>query len=143
MKVKEAYLCYRSTDVEMDGRSVASPEEVYQAFDYLHEHPVEVVIAVFVNARNRVISQAILQTGTVDHSVVYPREVLLRALLALASGVVMIHNHPSGDPTPSAQDINLTKNVEIAARALGIRLLDHLIFATEGYYSFQRNGLLS
>lgn len=143
MKVKEAYLKYRSTDIEMDGRNVSSPEEVYQAYRYLRENPVEVVLAIFVNAKNRVICQMTLQTGTVDHSVVYPRELFLRALLVCASGFVLLHCHPSGDPTPSAQDISLTKNVEIAARAMGLRFLDHVVIADDGYFSFQRNGLLS
>lgn len=142
MKVREAYLKYRTTDVEMDSRLLDTPEVVYEAYKHLGELPVEIVMALFVDARNKLICSCRLQEGTVDHCTVYPRELLLRALYAHASGFVLCHNHPSDDPTPSRQDMALTEGVQLAARALGIRFCDHLIICASGFYSFRRNGLL-
>jgi DNA repair protein RadC len=125
------------------GVSLSSPEEAARFFHVrLGNLLVEQVHAAFVNARNRVVATDMVQEGTVDHSVVYPRKILERALHHKASGFILAHNHPSGDPTPSAQDIQLTKNLDIAARAMGVRFLDHLIIGEGEPYSFQRNGLL-
>jgi DNA repair protein RadC len=143
MRVREAYLKYRASEVEIPSRVLSTPEDVYEAYKHLNDQPVEAVIAVFVDARNKVMCQSTLQTGTVDHSVIYPREVFVRALLVHASGILIIHNHPAGDPTPSPQDIHLTEGLSQGARALGIRLLDHMIVGDGQCFSFRQSGLLS
>ena len=80
--------------------------------------------------------------GAVDHVPVYPREVVKRALELNASALILVHNHPSGDPTPSQADIDMTAQVETAARALGLVLHDHLIIGRERELSFRAEGLL-
>ena len=97
---------------------------------------------IFVNHKNILIADEVLQTGTVDHTAIYPREVVRRALDLGASGIIMVHNHPSGDPTPSKADREITNQVVDAARPLGITVHDHLVIAKNGYKSFKSLGLL-
>ena len=97
---------------------------------------------IFVNHKNILIADEVLQTGTVDQTTIYPREVVRRALDLGASGIIMVHNHPSGDPTPSKADREITNQVVEAGRALGITVHDHLVIAKNGYNSFKSLGLL-
>ncbi|MBT3305715.1 MAG: DNA repair protein RadC, partial [Alphaproteobacteria bacterium] len=96
----------------------------------------------FLNRQNTLIADEVQQTGTVDHTPVYPREVVKRALELSATAIIMVHNHPSGDPTPSKADIAMTKEVEDAGAKLGIVLHDHLIMTKAGHSSFKEMGLL-
>jgi len=80
--------------------------------------------------------------GTVDHTPVYPREIIKRALELSASSIILVHNHPSGDPTPSKADIAMTREVASAAKALGIAVHDHLVIGRGGHASFKSLGLL-
>jgi len=102
----------------------------------------EEVHVAFVNAKNAVMATECLQRGTVDQSAVYVRKVIERALAHKASGFILAHNHPSGDPTPSDHDRELTQAVKAAAAAVGIRFLDHLIIGDAVPFSFKANGLL-
>ena len=96
----------------------------------------------FLDRKNVLIADEMQQTGTVDHTPVYPREVVKRALDLGASAIIMVHNHPSGDPTPSKGDIEMTKEVREACEKLGISLHDHLIIGKRGHASFKSLGLL-
>ena len=96
----------------------------------------------FLDRKNRVIADEVQQRGTVDHTPVYPREVVRRALELGASAIIMVHNHPSGDATPSASDIEMTKEVQKAARGLGISLHDHIIICGGEHSSMKGLGLL-
>ena len=96
----------------------------------------------FLDRKNVLIRDEVQQRGTVDHTPVYPREVVKRALELGASAIVMVHNHPSGDPTPSREDIAMTKEVKAAAQVLGIELHDHLVVGRSGHTSFRSKGLL-
>lgn len=96
----------------------------------------------FLNSKNRLIADEVQQTGTIDHTPVYPREVLKRSLELGASALILVHNHPSGDPTPSKADIDLTHALASAAQPFNIRIHDHLIIAKTRHYSFKSNFLL-
>src|SRR5438477_191416 len=96
----------------------------------------------FLDKRNQLIADEVQQTGTVNHTPVYPREVVRRALELRASAVIMVHNHPSGDPTPSKDDIAMTREVKEAADKLGIVLHDHIIVGRRGHASFKALGLI-
>ena len=96
----------------------------------------------FLDRKNVLIADEMQQTGTVDHTPVYPREVVKRALDLGASAIIMVHNHPSGDPTPSKGDIEMTKEVREACEKLGISLHDHLIIGKSGHASFKSLGLM-
>jgi DNA repair protein RadC len=103
---------------------------------------VEEFRILFLNSKNMLMLDEVQQTGTVDHTPVYPREVMKRALEVGASALILAHNHPSGDPTPSKADIDMTRTLADAARPLGIRIHDHLIIARHKHYSFKSSGLL-
>jgi DNA repair protein RadC len=91
----------------------------------------------FLDKRNQLIADEVQQTGTVDHTPVYPREVVKRALELSATAVVLVHNHPSGDPTPSRADIQMTQQIQEIAKPLGISLHDHIIVGKEGHASLK------
>lgn len=96
----------------------------------------------FLDRKNVLIADEVQQKGTVDHTPVYPREIVKRALHLEASALIMVHNHPSGDPTPSRADIDMTKQVRDAAKAVGVTVHDHLVVGADEPYSFRSNGLL-
>jgi DNA repair protein RadC len=91
----------------------------------------------FLDKRNRLIADEMQAVGTVDHTPVYPREVVKRALELSATALVLVHNHPSGDPTPSRADIEMTKQIVDVARPLGIEVHDHIIVGKEGHSSLK------
>ena len=96
----------------------------------------------FLDRKNRLIADEVQNRGTVDHAPVYPREVVRRALDLGASALIMVHNHPSGDPTPSRSDIEMTREVREAAEKLGIALHDHIVIGHGAHASFKSLGLL-
>jgi DNA repair protein RadC len=91
----------------------------------------------FLDKRNQLIADELQQTGTVDHTPVYPREVVKRALEVSATAIILVHNHPSGDPTPSRADIEMTQSIVEIAKPLGISVHDHLIVGKEGHASLK------
>lgn len=97
---------------------------------------------IFLDQKNRIIKDEVQQKGTIDETPIFPREVVKRALELNASSLILTHNHPSGDPSPSKADIEVTENVEKALDAMDIRLHDHLIIAKDDYFSFASNGLI-
>ncbi len=103
---------------------------------------VEQMWLLFLDGKNVLITDELHQTGTVDHVSVYPREVIKRALEVDASAIIMVHNHPSGDPTPSRDDIEMTREINEAAEKLGISLYDHIIITRGSCASFKSMGLL-
>ena len=117
-----------------------------QLVDYcrasLADEPTERFRVLFLDRKNRLIADELQQRGTVDHTPVYPREVVKRALDLGATALILVHNHPSGDPTPSRADIEMTREVNAAAAALGIVLHDHVVVARSGCQSLRSLGLL-
>jgi len=108
----------------------------------LAREPNERFHLLFLDRKNVLIADEPQQEGTVDHTPVYPRKVVKRALELHASAIIMVHNHPSGDPTPSMADIEMTRQVREAAGAVGIALHDHLVIGRSGHSSFKALGLL-
>jgi DNA repair protein RadC len=96
----------------------------------------------FLDKKNQLIADEVQQEGTVDHTPVYTREVVKRALELAASAIVLVHNHPSGDPTPSMADIDMTKKIVDAGQRLGVIVHDHVIVGRKGHFSFRANGVL-
>jgi DNA repair protein RadC len=96
----------------------------------------------FLDKKNQLISDEIQQTGTVDHTPVYPREVIKRALELSATALILVHNHPSGDPTPSQADIQMTKAIIDIATPLGISVHDHIIVGKNGHASLKGMRLI-
>lgn len=97
----------------------------------------------FLDRQNRLLADEVLSDGTVDHTPVYPREVVRRALDNNATAIILVHNHPSGDVQPSRQDIEMTRTLADACNKIGIKVHDHIIVGTTGQASFRDLGLLS
>lgn len=91
----------------------------------------------FLDRKNILIADEVQSRGTIDHTPVYPREIVKRALELSATAIILVHNHPSGDPTPSKADIEMTRDIAIAAKALGITVHDHLVIGRKGHASFK------
>lgn len=96
----------------------------------------------FLDRKNQLLADEIQQEGTIDHTPVYPREVAKRALELAASAIILVHNHPSGDPTPSKADIEMTRKVQQALSPLSVIIHDHLIVGGNNHFSFSSHGLL-
>jgi DNA repair protein RadC len=103
---------------------------------------VEQLRLLFLDRKNALIADEVQQQGTVDHTPVYIREIVRRALELSATGVILVHNHPSGDPTPSRPDIAMTSEIVTAAKPLGITVHDHLIIGRHGHTSLEAEGLM-
>ena len=117
-----------------------------QVLDYLRaaqgfEHREQFRI-LFLDKKNHLIADEVQQQGTIDHTPVYVREVVKRALELSATAIVLVHNHPSGDPTPSRADIDMTKQIVAAAKPLGVAVHDHIIVGRDGHASFKALKLI-
>lgn len=104
--------------------------------------PIELFGAMFLDRRNQLIADEVMNQGTVDHAPVYPREIVRRALELSASAVILYHNHPSGEPTPSKADVEVTHRIIEAARPLGIQIHDHVIVGANDVACFKSLGLM-
>jgi DNA repair protein RadC len=127
---------------QLQGKTLISNSR--ELFDYLNQairdKNVEVFVAIYLDAKNRVIADETLFTGSVTASAVYPREVVKAALAHGAAAIIFAHNHPSGDPAPSQEDIAITEKLVQACGLIGVTVHEHLIIGTEGYYSFADQG---
>ncbi|MDP2698383.1 DNA repair protein RadC [Thalassospira sp.] len=143
LKIAEASAQTLSRERAMELPVLASWE---QLIDYcrvrLGHRKTEELHLLFLDRKNRLIADECHQTGTVDHTPVYPREVIKRALDLHASAIILVHNHPSGDATPSRGDIEMTRKIIEAAKAMEILIHDHIIISQAGYNSFKSLGLI-
>ncbi len=97
---------------------------------------------VLLNSKNKVIGLPVISKGSLDQTTVYPRDVFRPAIISGACFIILVHNHPSGDPTPSEQDILLTRELCLCGKVMGIEVIDHVIIGTEGYISFKLRKLM-
>jgi DNA repair protein RadC len=103
---------------------------------------IEEFRVLFLNHRHALIADEVMQRGTINHTPVYPREIIKRALELAAASIILLHNHPSGDPTPSKADIDITTKIIDAAATVNITVHDHVIITQTGHYSFKSFGLM-
>lgn len=118
-----------------------SPLQIFQTFNFLNLETKEYFMALHLDGKNRIICIDIVSTGSLNQSIVHPRETFKTALLSSAAAVVLMHNHPSGDPTPSREDREITRRLKEAGEIIGVKVLDHIIVG-ETYFSFVESGLL-
>lgn len=121
---------------------LAKPSDVLPIVSDLRSKKKENFVVFYLNGRNQVILKDTISVGTLNASLVHPREVFEPAIRNIAAGIILIHNHPSGDCSPSEDDIEITKRLEEAGKIIGIEVLDHIIVGGEGYLSFKEKGLL-
>jgi DNA repair protein RadC len=121
---------------------VRGPEQVYELTRDIRAANREHFVGFYLNSRHQVLRRDIISIGSLNASIVHPREVYLPAIAVSAASLVLAHNHPSGDPTPSEEDLAITKRLQEAGRLLGIELVDHVIVARDAYASFRERRLL-
>ena len=143
LKITQAVARRYLEDRIIDADFVRSSDEVIDYLRHnLRDKNRETFIAIYLNGRNQVIKMEALFEGTLTTSAVYPREVVKRALDHDAAALVFAHNHPSGNPNPSEDDLSITKKLKDAAEAIDISIHDHLIIAGNDVYSFADHGLI-
>lgn len=117
--------------------------KIYEYFkDLVGNKKQEYFYTVYVDTKGRYIDKKCLFVGTINNSIVHPREIFKEAYLLSANGIICIHNHPSGDPTPSKEDVMITRKIKEIGMIHGIRLVDHLIVGVNSYYSFYEDNKL-
>lgn len=124
-------------------KKIQSPEDVHKILKEVikaNEHPEENLWLLTLNTKNVITGIFTVSTGTLSTSLVHPREVFKRALIQNAASIIICHNHPSGDPTPSREDVEITKRLHEAGELLGIKLLDHVIIGDHYYISLKAQG---
>ncbi len=124
------------------GKSVYTAEEAYNIVKNMEFLNKECVRGLYVNSRFKMVHDEILTIGSQDANVIHPREIFRPAIEYRAYGIILVHNHPTGDPTPSQEDISVTKRIHEASKMLQIPLLDHLIIGSKNYISLQKSGFL-
>lgn len=140
--VREAGLRLARAAVTVRPVICSSPALLAYVRTELAAPPREEFRVLFLDRKNRLIRDERLGEGTVDHAPVYPREVVRRALELCASALILLHNHPSGDPAPSSADVEMTRQIVAAARVLNLVVHDHLVVAREGVASLKALGLM-
>jgi len=129
---------------DLDDKKVSGPADLHEIGKLLfnfESQAEEVFAIVTLDAKNNVTGAFEVSRGALNGSIVHPREVFKRAILQNASSIALMHNHPSGDPKPSGEDLQITKRLEEAGKILGINILDHIIFG-DYFFSFKEEGLI-
>ena len=122
---------------------IRGPKDVYDRFRSLFDcHVRERFVVLWLNTKNRVMGFEVVSEGTLNSSLVHPREVFRGAIVATCASIVVVHNHPSGNTEPSKEDIEITKQLVEAGKVLGIPVLDHVIHAENTYTSLAERGLI-
>jgi DNA repair protein RadC len=124
------------------GTRYTAPEQIYQAFKFLMEETKEMFICLHLDGKNRIVCMDLVSVGSLNQSIVHPREVFKTALLSNATAIICVHNHPTGDCSPSSEDIAITRRLKEAGEIVGIKILDHIIIGQDEYLSFIERGLL-
>jgi DNA repair protein RadC len=122
--------------------TILAPEDAYEYLKDMKRYTREHFRGLFLNTRGRVIRDETISIGTLTMSVVHPREIFLPAVEFSAAAIILAHNHPSGDPTPSEEDLEITRQIVEAGKVMGIEVFDHIIIGEEGYVSLKREGKL-
>ena len=123
------------------GARIHGPSDVHRHFfERLRDRPDERFYALLLDGRHRVMGEVLVSQGTLTASLVHPREVFREAIRRTAAALILVHNHPSGDPAPSSEDRRVTARLSQVGELVGIRVLDHVVVAERGYHSFQEAG---
>lgn len=123
-------------------RSICSPSDIYKEVRHFADRNQEHFIVMALNGAHEVLETFVATIGLVNKTLVHPREVFARPLELRATAIAIAHNHPSGSLDPSADDVNITRRLKSAGDILGIKILDHLVFSDDEFYSFLEHGLM-
>lgn len=142
MIIREIEIQYTSNNVSFNKEYISQPLDVYNFFKRIQSEIKEHVIALFLNTKNIPLGYELISIGSLNASIIHPREVFKGAILANAHAIILIHNHPSGDSTPSNEDILITNRIKKASEILGIELLDHIIIGFDNYTSLKEKHMV-
>ena len=134
-------LCERSTPIE-GKRPLCSIDDILTYLDHFRNKQQEYLISLSLDGKRQVITRRVVTIGLLDTALAHPREVFAGPLADRAASIIIAHNHPSGDATPSQKDIELTQQLAAAGQLLGIPLKDHIIVATKNHYSFKGHSMV-
>jgi DNA repair protein RadC len=118
-----------------------SPEQIFETFKFLQQETKEYFMALHLDGKNRIVCIDQVSVGSLNQSIVSPRETFKTALLSSAAAIILIHNHPTGDPSPSREDLDITRRLKEVGELIGVKVIDHIIIG-ETYISFSAQGLL-
>lgn len=149
IKLKQIKAVYRTFRIKEDspgyittGERFTSPEQIYRTFRYLTQETKEYFLTLHLDGKNRLVCMDTVSVGSLNQSIVHPRELFKTACLSSSSALLLVHNHPTGDPTPSSEDISITRRLKECGELMGIRVLDHIIVGDDSYTSFVERGIL-
>jgi DNA repair protein RadC len=149
IKFKQIRAVYEMLTVQEDitnylktNQRYTAPQQVYETFSFLMKETKEMFITLHLDGKNRIICMDLVSIGSLNQSIVHPREVFKTALLSNAAAIILVHQHPTGDPSPSSEDLSITKRLKEAGEFMGIKVLDHIIVGDGEYLSFVEHGLL-
>lgn len=132
-----------NTDRLTSGERFTSPEQVYRHYHFsLRDRRKEYFMALLLDGKNRILKEVRVSEGSLNQSIVHPREVFSPAVRESAAAIILVHNHPSGDPAPSREDREITRRLKEAGELMGVKVLDHIIIGDGGFVSFTALGLL-
>ncbi|MGA7826962.1 MAG: DNA repair protein RadC [Geobacteraceae bacterium] len=132
-----------NTDRLTRSERFTSPEQIFQHFHYsFRDRCKEYFVVLLLDGKNRIIREVQISEGSLNQSIVHPREVFNPAVRDSAAAVILIHNHPSGDPTPSREDREITRRLKEAGELMGVTVLDHIIIGDGRYLSFTSQGIM-
>lgn len=137
ISVKDSVTNYLKT-----GTRFTEPRQVFDTFSFLMQETKENFITLHLDGKNRIIAMDLVSVGSLNQSIVHPREVFKTACLSNAAAILLIHQHPTGDPAPSTEDIAITRRLKECGELMGIKILDHIIIGCGEYLSFVERGLL-
>jgi DNA repair protein RadC len=123
-------------------RRITSPLDVYRLSMDLVSLYQEYFVVFFLNTKNRVLGRKTIFIGSLNTAIVHPREVFREAIQQSSAAIICVHNHPSGDPSPSHEDIEITRRLVETGRIIGIDVLDHVIVARDGFVSLKEKGMI-
>jgi len=124
------------------GTRFTAPSQVFETFSFLMRETKEMFLTLHLDGKNRIVCLDLVSIGSLNQSIVHPREVFKTACLSNAASLLLIHQHPTGDPSPSQEDIAITRRLREAGEIMGIKVLDHIIVGDGTYLSFVERGLL-
>jgi DNA repair protein RadC len=136
------YISEEVTNYLQPGQRYTAPQQVYETFRFLMQETKEMFLTIHLDGKNRIIAVDLVSIGSLNQSIVCPRSVFQTALLSNAAALILIHQHPSGDPSPSTEDIAITRRLKEAGEIINCKILDHIIIGNGEYLSFVERGLL-